>query len=67
MKYKLRMEPAEVISRAREMVAYAHSLCSDIEFSPEDASRSEPEFLYELLGAAIEAGATTLNIPDTVG
>ncbi len=67
MKYKLRMDPVEVVKRAREMVAYAHSLCKDIEFSPEDASRAEPEFLYELLKAVIEAGATTLNIPDTVG
>jgi 2-isopropylmalate synthase len=48
-------------------VAYAYSLCKDIEFSPEDAGRSDPEFLYEVLAEAIRAGATTLNIPDTVG
>lgn len=67
MRYKLRMEPGEVVSRVREMVAYAKSLCEDVEFSPEDAGRSDPEFLYRVLGEAIEAGATTLNIPDTVG
>ncbi len=67
MKHKLRMEPEEVIERVREMVAYAKSLCDDVEFSPEDAGRSEPEFLYTVLGEAIKAGAKTLNIPDTVG
>ncbi len=49
------------------MVAYARSLCADVEFSPEDAGRSDPEFLYQVLDVAIKAGATTLNIPDTVG
>ena len=49
------------------MVAYAKTLCEDVEFSPEDAGRSDPEFLYVVLGEAIKAGATTLNIPDTVG
>ncbi len=67
MRYKLRMDPEEVVERVREMVAYAHSLCTDVEFSPEDAGRSDPEFLYLVLGEAIKAGATTLNIPDTVG
>jgi len=67
MKYKLRMDPEEVVDRVREMVAYARSLCEDIEFSPEDAGRSDPEFLYLVLGEAIKAGATTINIPDTVG
>lgn len=67
MKYKLRMEPEEVVERVAEMVAYARSLCADVEFSPEDAGRSDPEFLYLVLGEAIKAGATTLNIPDTVG
>ena len=67
MRYKLRMEPEQVVSRVKEMVAYARSLCEDVEFSPEDAGRSEPEFLYYVLGEAIQAGATTLNIPDTVG
>lgn len=67
MKHKLKMDPEEVIQRVSEMVAYASSLCGDVEFSPEDAGRSEPEFLYIVLGEAIKAGATTLNIPDTVG
>ena len=49
------------------MVSYARSLVEDVEFSPEDAARSEPEFLYQVLEAAIKAGATTVNIPDTVG
>jgi len=49
------------------MVTLARSLCEDIEFSPEDAGRTEPDFLYEVLDTAIAAGATTLNIPDTVG
>lgn len=67
MKYKLKMDPEDVIQRVAEMVGYARSLCADVEFSPEDAGRSEPEFLYVVLGEAIKAGATTLNIPDTVG
>ncbi|MBN2085914.1 MAG: 2-isopropylmalate synthase [Anaerolineales bacterium] len=67
MQYKLKMSPGEVVQRVREMVAYARTLCADVEFSPEDAGRSEPEFLYTVLALAIECGATTLNIPDTVG
>ena len=67
MKYKLKMDREQVIDRVIEMVSYARSLCDDIEFSPEDAGRSDPEFLYLVLGEAIKAGATTLNIPDTVG
>lgn len=67
MKYKLKMDPEEVVDRVSQMVAYARSLCADVEFSPEDAGRSNPEFLYVVLGEAIKAGATTLNIPDTVG
>ena len=67
MKYKLRMDPEEVVEKVREMVSYASSLCPDVEFSPEDAGRSDPEFLHLVLGEAIKAGATTLNIPDTVG
>ena len=67
MRYKLRMDPEDVVERAYEMVAYARSKCEDVEFSPEDAGRSDPEFLYLVLGEAIRAGATTLNIPDTVG
>jgi 2-isopropylmalate synthase len=67
LKHKLRMTRAEMKAKAVEMVAYARSLCADVEFSPEDAGRSDPEFLYEVLEAVIKAGATTLNIPDTVG
>ena len=67
MEYKLKMDPEDVVDRVREMVRYAKSYCDDVEFSPEDAGRSDPEFLYLVLGEAIKAGATTLNIPDTVG
>jgi 2-isopropylmalate synthase len=67
MKHKLKMDPEDVVQRVSEMVAYARSLCADVEFSPEDAGRSDPEFLYVVLGEAIKSGATTLNIPDTVG
>jgi len=67
MKYKLNMDPEDVIKRVGAMVSYARTLCADVEFSPEDATRSEPEFLYRVLEEAIKAGATTLNIPDTVG
>ncbi len=67
MQHKLRMTRQQVVERARAMVGYARSLCEDVEFSPEDACRSDPAFLVEVLTVAIEAGATTLNIPDTVG
>jgi 2-isopropylmalate synthase len=67
MKHKLKMDPEEVVQRVSEMVAYAKSFCDDVEFSPEDACRSDPEFLYVVLSEAIKSGATTLNIPDTVG
>ncbi|MBK8619088.1 MAG: 2-isopropylmalate synthase [Anaerolineales bacterium] len=67
MKHKLKMDPEDVVQRVSEMVTYAKTLCDDVEFSPEDAGRSDPEFLYVVLGEAIKAGATTLNIPDTVG
>jgi 2-isopropylmalate synthase len=67
MQYKLKMDREQVVERVIEMVSRAHSLCPDVEFSPEDAGRSDPEFLYIVLEQAIKAGATTLNIPDTVG
>lgn len=67
MQHKLNMTREQVVEKVRVMVAHASSLCADVEFSPEDAGRSDPEFLYEVLSVAIEAGATTLNIPDTVG
>jgi 2-isopropylmalate synthase len=65
--HKLRMTREQVVERARTMVTFAKKLCDDIEFSPEDAGRTEPDFLHEVLTAVIECGATTLNIPDTVG
>ena len=67
MKYKLKMSKEDVLKRAYEMVKYSKSLCSEVEFSPEDASRSNPEFLFKILEAAIDAGADVVNIPDTVG
>ena len=67
LKYKLKLTREEVVERVREMVTYAKSLCDDVEFSPEDAGRSDPEYLCDVLEVAIKAGATTLNIPDTVG
>ncbi|MBN2057683.1 MAG: 2-isopropylmalate synthase [Candidatus Saganbacteria bacterium] len=67
MEKKLRMTPEQVLKQAVEMVKYARSLCPDVEFSPEDAGRSDPEFLYKVVGAVIDAGAQTVNIPDTVG
>jgi 2-isopropylmalate synthase len=68
MESKLNKTPDEVVEIAVNAVKYARSLgCVDIEFSPEDAGRSEPEFLYRILSEVIKAGATTLNIPDTTG
>jgi len=67
MKYKLKMEPDEVLKEAVEMVTYAKSLCPSVEFSPEDATRTRPEFLYKVVEAVIDAGADVVNIPDTVG
>lgn len=67
MKYKLRKEPAEVLDLAREAVALAKKYVDDVEFSAEDATRSDWDFLCQVFAAAIEAGATTINIPDTVG
>ncbi len=67
MKYKLRMTPDEVIKRAVDAVKYAKTFVDDVEFSCEDAGRSEMSFLKEIISAVIEAGAKTINIPDTVG
>jgi len=67
MQYKLRMEADEVYERAVESVAYARNLCDDVEFSFEDGSRTELDFLYRLCEGVINAGAGTINIPDTVG
>jgi 2-isopropylmalate synthase len=65
--YKLNMAKDEIIRSAVEGVRIAREFCDDIEFSPEDASRTELEFLAQVVEAVIEAGATTINIPDTVG
>ncbi|NLL81840.1 MAG: 2-isopropylmalate synthase [Tissierellia bacterium] len=67
MEYKLRMTHEEVINKAVEMVKYAVSLCPEVEFSAEDATRSDTDFLAELFDKVIQAGAKIINIPDTVG
>jgi 2-isopropylmalate synthase len=67
LEHKLRKSRKDVLAIVPEMVSYARSLIEDVEFSCEDAGRSDPEFLYEVIEAAIAAGATTINIPDTVG
>jgi 2-isopropylmalate synthase len=67
MKYKLKMTEEEVLERAVAMVRYARNLCGKVEFSPEDAGRTRPEFLYKVVEAVIKAGASVVNIPDTVG
>ena len=64
---KLGISRRECLEQARDAVRLAKSLCDDVEFSAEDATRSDPDFLCEVLAAVIEAGATTINIPDTVG
>ncbi len=67
MKYKLKMNPEDVLERAKKAVAYARNFTDDVEFSCEDATRSQREFLYRIIEEAIKAGATVINIPDTVG
>jgi 2-isopropylmalate synthase len=67
LQYKLRITRDQCLAQARESILLAKSLCDDVEFSPEDATRTDPDFLCRVLDAVIEAGATTLNIPDTVG
>jgi 2-isopropylmalate synthase len=67
MKVKLRMTPDQVYEQAKLSVRFARNACPDIEFSPEDGSRSDPDFLCRVLEAVIAEGATTINIPDTVG
>jgi 2-isopropylmalate synthase len=67
MEKKLRMTPEQVFEQAKLAVRYAKNACPDVEFSPEDASRSDPDFLCRVLEAVIKEGATTINIPDTVG
>ena len=67
MEKKLRMTPEQVLEQAKLSVRYAKNACPDVEFSPEDGSRSDPDFLCRVLEAVIKEGATTINIPDTVG
>jgi 2-isopropylmalate synthase len=67
LQYKLRITREQCLAQAREAVSFAKSLCADVEFSPEDATRTDHDFLCQVLEAVVEAGATTLNIPDTVG
>ncbi len=67
LKHKLKIDREECVEQVIRSVRYAKDRCDDVEFSPEDAGRSDPEFLTVVLGEAIKAGATTLNIPDTVG
>src|SRR5579862_5064028 len=67
LQYKLRISREQCIAQAREAIELAKSFCEDVEFSPEDATRTDPNFLCAVLNAVVEAGATTLNIPDTVG
>jgi 2-isopropylmalate synthase len=65
--HKLKITREQALEQTKEATAYARSLCQDIEFSPEDATRSDLEFLCAMVEAAVAAGATTVNIPDTVG
>ncbi|HXZ32655.1 MAG TPA: 2-isopropylmalate synthase [Terriglobales bacterium] len=67
LKYKLKISPDQCLQQAAESVELARSFCEDVEFSPEDATRTDPDFLCRIVQAVIEAGATTVNIPDTVG
>jgi len=67
LQYKLRITREQCLVQAREAIQFAKSLCDDVEFSPEDATRTDRDFLCSVLDAVIEAGATTVNIPDTVG
>jgi 2-isopropylmalate synthase len=67
LKYKLRITRDQCVEQARESVRFAKSLCDDVEFSSEDATRTDPDFLCHVLDAVVEVGATTLNIADTVG
>eukprot|EP00937_MAST-01D_sp_MAST-1D-sp2_P003060 g3060.t1 len=67
LEHKLKISRAECIQQAVSAITLARELCADVEFSPEDAGRSDPDFLVDLLCEAVRAGATTINIPDTVG
>src|SRR5579875_3016506 len=67
IRHKLQTTREDVLGQARAAVAHARQLCEDVEFSPEDGFRSEREFMAEVIAAAIEEGASTINVPDTVG
>jgi 2-isopropylmalate synthase len=67
LKHKLNLTPGEALQRVKSMVAYARTLCPTVEFSAEDATRSDWDYLCKVCEAAIQAGATTINLPDTVG
>lgn len=67
LEYKLKISRAQALDQIHEAVSHARSFCNDVEFSPEDATRSDLQFLCQAVEAAVEAGATVINIPDTVG
>ena len=67
MKYKLEMEPEQVLEAIKDSVVYARNLCEDVEWSCEDGTRSDEDFLYKCFDTAIKAGASTVNLADTVG
>jgi 2-isopropylmalate synthase len=67
LQHKLRISRQQCLEQARDSVRLARTFCNDVEFSPEDATRTDPEFLFQVLQAVVESGATTVNIPDTVG
>ncbi|MDG1707975.1 MAG: 2-isopropylmalate synthase [Emcibacteraceae bacterium] len=67
MEHKLQMSPEKVLSKIEESVSYARNLCEDVEWSCEDGTRTEEDYLYKSIETAIKAGATTINVPDTVG
>src|SRR5881275_332870 len=67
LQHKLRISRQQCLDQAAQSVRLARTFCDDVEFSPEDATRTDPEFLLQVLDAVVQAGATTLNIPDTVG
>lgn len=67
MKYKLKMDESQVLEAVTESVSLSRNLCPEVDWSPEDATRSERDFLFKTIEVAIDAGASTINIPDTVG
>jgi len=67
LEYKLRITRDEALDQTAESVRFARSFTEDVEFSTEDGTRTDPEFLLKMISVAVQAGATTINIPDTVG